>query len=163
MLLVLHWALSNCLRPLWDSFNGFKIKITYTPHILMLTSTLEVTQKHIFHPHTKKKLHHFDMTLHHAKRYGLCKRKNIFEPRSKRKKRGKEKRKRKLAHVSKQRIESCRKGCEFHPEKIPHTCTSWSDCMACFLYWIQFVTLQYMQYKHATSSSLTLSSTKKPY
>ena len=51
MLLVLHWALSNCLRPLWDSFHAFKIKITYTPYILMLTSRLEVTQKHACHSH----------------------------------------------------------------------------------------------------------------
>ena len=49
MLLVLHWGLSNCLRPLWDSFHAFNIKITYTPYILMLTSTLEVTQKHACH------------------------------------------------------------------------------------------------------------------
>ena len=51
MLLVLHWALSNCLRPLWDSFHAFKIKITYTPYILMLTSRLEVMQKHACHSH----------------------------------------------------------------------------------------------------------------
>ena len=52
MLLVLYWALSNCLWPLWDSFHAFKIKVTCTPHIVhMLTSTLEVTQKHASHPH----------------------------------------------------------------------------------------------------------------
>ena len=51
MLLVLHWALSNCLWPLWDSFHTFKIKITYTPYIFMLTSTLEVPQKYASHPH----------------------------------------------------------------------------------------------------------------
>ena len=44
--------------------------------------------------------------------------------------------------------------------KIPHTCTSWSDCTTYFLYWIWFSTLQNMQYKHAFFSSPTLSSTK---
>jgi hypothetical protein len=29
--LLLHWALSNCLWPLWDSFHAFMIKNTYTP------------------------------------------------------------------------------------------------------------------------------------
>ena len=66
MLLVLHWALSNCLRPLWDSFHAFKIKITYIPYILMLTSRLEVTQKNMDAIHTKI-LHRFNMILHIAK------------------------------------------------------------------------------------------------
>ena len=33
MLLILHWALSNYLWLLWDSFHTFKIEITYTPYI----------------------------------------------------------------------------------------------------------------------------------
>ena len=157
MLLVLHWALSNYLRPLWDSFHAFKIKITYTPYILKLTSTLDVTQKHVFHPHTKKKLHHFDMTLHHAKRYGLCKRKkNIQAQKQKRKK------KKKVSPYLKIKDRVMQKGVQVPSRKIPHTCTSWSDCMTCFLHWVRFLTLQNMQCKHATSSS-PLSSTKKPY
>ena len=88
MLLVLHWALSNYLWPLWDSFHAFRIKITYTMYILMLTSTLEVTQKHASHPHKNTP------SLWHDSSYckrniGYAKRKveKIFVPRSMGKKR----------------------------------------------------------------------------
>ena len=40
--LFLHWALLNCLWPLWDLFHTFKIKITYTPHILPLSGILNI-------------------------------------------------------------------------------------------------------------------------
>ena len=78
MLLVLHWALSNCLWPLWDSFHAFKIKITNTPHILLPTSTLKVAQKYAFHPH-KNTLIILTWLFILQKEYGLCerKRKNI--------------------------------------------------------------------------------------
>jgi hypothetical protein len=31
--LILHWTLSNCLWPLWETFHTLVIKITYTPPI----------------------------------------------------------------------------------------------------------------------------------
>ena len=46
----------------------------------MLTSTLEVTQKHVSYPHTEKKLHHFDMTLHIAKRIWAMRKKKKKYP-----------------------------------------------------------------------------------
>ena len=69
--------------------------------------------------HTKI-LHHFDMTLRVAKIIWAMQKKSrrkIYVPRSM----GKKKKKRKIAHISKKKeIESCRKGCKFHPEKF-HT------------------------------------------
>ena len=85
--------------------------------------------------HTKI-LHHFDMTLHIAKRIWAMEKKSrrkISVPRSM------EKRKNKNSPYPKvKKIKSCRRECEFHP-KISHTCTSWSDCMTCFLYWVRFL------------------------
>jgi hypothetical protein len=88
----------------------------------MLTSTLEVTQKHAFHPQTKKMLHLFDMILHiyHTKRYGLCKRKrkSISVPRSMGKK--EKENKKKDSPYPKIRDRIMQKGCDFHLEKF-HT------------------------------------------
>ena len=103
MRLVLRWALSNCLRPLWDSFHAFKIKITYTPYILMLTSTLEVTQKHASHPHKNTPSLWHDSS--YCEKYGLCKRKSRGKKYNiraqKHGKKEKEKRKRKIARILK--------------------------------------------------------------
>ena len=46
------------------------------------------------------------------------------------------------------------KGVRVPSRKISNTCTSWSDCMICFLYWIRFLTLQYMQDMYASFHSL---------
>ena len=151
MLLVLHWALSNCLRPLWDLFHAFKIKIMYTPYILMLTSTLEVTQN--MPPIHTKILHRFDMNLHVAKRMWAMQKKSrrkISVPRSM----GERKRKKKDSSYFKIRDRVMQKWVRVPSKKIPHTCTSWSDCMICFLYWIRFLTLQYMQDMYASFHSL---------
>jgi hypothetical protein len=40
--------------------------------------------------------------------------------------------------------------------KIPHTCTSWSDCMTWFLHWIRFLALQNMLCKYASYPSIYL-------
>lgn len=92
MLLVLHWALSNYLWPLWDLFHAFKIKITNTPHILVPTSTLEVAQKYAFHPH-KNTLIIFTWLFILQKKYGLCgrKRKSIRAQKHRKRKKKKEK------------------------------------------------------------------------
>ena len=101
--------------------------------------------------HTKI-LYHFNMTLHIAKRIWAMEKKSrrkISVPRSMEKKKNKN-----SPYPKVKKIKSCRRECEFHP-KISHTCTSWSDCMTCFLYWVWFFTLQYMRYKYASSSSPT--------
>jgi len=92
MLLVLHWALSNYLWPLWDLFHAFKIKITNTPHILVPTSTLEVAQKYAFHPH-KNTLIILTWLFILQKEYGLCgrKRKSIRAQKHRKRKKKKEK------------------------------------------------------------------------
>ena len=111
--------------------------------------------------HTKI-LYHFDMTLHIAKRiWAMRKKKKKFVPRSM----GKRKRKKKKKDIPCLKIEDrvMQKRVRVPSKKNPHTCTSWSDCMTCFLHWIRFLTLQYMQYKYVFSSSPILSSTKKPY
>ena len=46
------------------------------------------------------------------------------------------------------------KGLRVPSRKIPHTYTSWSDCMICFLYWVRFLTLQYMRNMYASFHSL---------
>lgn len=125
MLLVLHWALSNYLWPLWDLFHAFKIKITNTPHILVPTSTLEVAQKHAFHPH-KNTLIILTWLFILQKEYGLCERKRksiCAQKHRKRKKKDSPYLKIKDSHVERG---------ESSIQKIPHTCTSWSDCVTCF-------------------------------
>ena len=111
--------------------------------------------------HTKI-LHRFDMTLHVAKIIWAMQKKSrrkISMPRSL----GKRKKKKKNSPYFKIKDRVMQKEVRVPSRKIPHTCTSWSDCMICFLYWIRFLTLQNMLYKYASFSSPILSSTKKPY
>ena len=89
--------------------------------------------------HTKI-LHRFDMTLHVAKRMWAMQKKSrrkIYVPRSM----GERKRKKKDSSYFKIRDRVMQKGVWVPSRKIPHTCTSWSDCMICFLYWVRFLTL----------------------
>ena len=67
MLLVLHWALSSCLWPLWDLFHAFKIKIMNTPRIIVPTFYTASCAKTCLSS-TQKYSYHFDMTLHIAER-----------------------------------------------------------------------------------------------
>ena len=101
VLLVLHWALSIFLRPLWDSFHAFKVKITYTPYIFMLTSTLEVTQKFASHPHknTPSLWHNSSCCKNNMGNAKEKQKKNIRA--QKHGKKEKEKRKRKIARILK--------------------------------------------------------------
>ena len=75
-----------------DSFHTFKIKITNTPHLIVPTSTLEVTQKHDFHPH-KNNLIILTWLFILQKEYGLCERKRKSIRAQKHRKRKKRKKK----------------------------------------------------------------------
>ena len=91
--------------------------------------------------HTKI-LHRFNMILHIAK--------GIWAMRKKKKKYPypeaweKNKKEKKDSPYLKIKDRVMQKKVRVSSRKIPHTCTSWSDCMTCFLYWIQFLTLQNM-------------------
>ena len=45
-----HWALSNYWDPCWDSRHAPMIKTHVHPQIKLLTLTLRVMEKHVFHP-----------------------------------------------------------------------------------------------------------------
>ena len=102
--------------------------------------------------HTKI-LHRFDMTLRVAKIIWAMQKKSrrkLSMPRSL----GKRKKKKKNNPYFKIKDRVMQKEVRVPSRKIPHTCTSWSDCMICFLYWIRFLTLQYMQDMYASFHSL---------
>ena len=83
--------------------------------------------------HTKI-LHHFDITLHVAKIIWAMQeksRRKISMPRSMGKRKKKEKKKDSPYLKIKDRV--MQKGVRVPSRKIPHTCTSWSDCMIYFL------------------------------
>ena len=98
-------------------------------------------------------LHRFDMTLHVAKIIWAVQKKSrrkLSMPRSL----GKRKKKKKDSPYFKIKDRVMQKEVRVPSKKIPHTCTSWSDCMICFLYWIWFLTLQYIQDMYASFHSL---------
>ena len=112
--------------------------------------------------HSPKMLHPFGITLHIVKRIWAIpkkKQKKIPVP----KKHGKKKEKKKDSSYLKIKDRVMQKGVRVSSRRIPHTCTSWSDCMTYFLYWIRFLSLQYMRNMYASFLFPVMSSTKKPY
>ena len=92
--------------------------------------------------HTKI-LHRFNMILHIAKRIWAMRKKKKKYPCPKHGKKKKEKENKDSSYLKiKDRV--MQKKVRVSSKKIPHTCISWSDCITCFLYWIRFLTLQYM-------------------
>ena len=80
------------------------------------------------------------MTLHVAKNnmsYAKEKQKKNIRAQ----KHGKKEKKKKDSPYFKIKDRVMQKGVRVPSRKIPHTCTSWSDYMICFLYWVQFLTL----------------------